>query len=126
MENYISVYTRNQAIEDGFLVDINSISPALDNLVKEHYKLPVCFTSTLWTVIDKAVKNKKWMNDLQGIIHDILWMSRVYKVSLSPSIVRFTVIITGAGRKKNHVLELQVHGGDEGEPVITVGYPQDF
>lgn len=123
---YISVYTRQQAIQDGFLVDINALSSDLDKLAKEHYKFPICFTAELWAVVDKAVKNKKWMNDLSGIIHDILWMSRAYKMTISPSAVRFTVIITGAGRKKNHVLELQVHGGDSGEPVITVGYPEDF
>lgn len=126
MENYISVYTRKQAIEDGFLIEINSLSPVLDKLAKEHYKFSICFTSALWAVVDKAVINKKWMNDLEGIIHDILWMSRAYKMTLSPSSVRFTVIITGGGRKRNHVLELHVHGGDEGEPVITIGYPEDF
>ena len=48
MEQYISVYTRQQAIEDGFLVAINSLSPKLDGLAKEHYKHPICFTSALW------------------------------------------------------------------------------
>ncbi|MEV4850478.1 DUF6573 family protein [Acinetobacter lwoffii] len=126
MEQYISIYTRQQAIEDGFLVAINSLSPKLDQLAKEHYKHPICFTSALWAVIDKAVKNEKWLNDLEGVIHDILWMSRAYKKPLSPSAVRFTVIITGAGRKRNHILDLHVHGGDQGEPVITIGYPEDF
>ena len=46
--------------------------------------------------------------------------------AICPSAVRFTVIITGAGRKRNHILELHVHGGDQGEPVITIGYPEDF
>lgn len=126
MEQYISIYTRQQAIEDGFLVEINSLSPELDKLAKEHYKHPICFTSALWTVVDKAVKNEKWLNDLKGVIHDILWMSRVYKTHLSPSAVRFKVIITGAGKKRNHILDLHVHGGDEGEPVITIGYLEDF
>ena len=90
MEQYISVYTRQQAIEDGFLVAINSISPKLDGLAKEHYKHPICFTSALWAVVDKAVKNEKWLNDLEGVIHDILWMSRAYKTHLSP--VRYVLL----------------------------------
>lgn len=59
MEQYISIYTREQAIEDGFLVAINSLSLELDCLAKEHYKHPICFTSALWEVVEKAVKNEK-------------------------------------------------------------------
>ena len=58
MEQYISVYTRQQAIEDGFLVAINSLSPELDKLAKEHYKHSICFTSALWAIVDKAIKMK--------------------------------------------------------------------
>ncbi len=75
MEQYISVYTRQQAIQDGFLVAINSLSPKLVWTGKRDI-ISILSVSLLRlrVVVDKAVKNEKWLNDLEGVIHDILWM----------------------------------------------------
>ena len=76
----IHSYSRAQAIEDGVLVDLSALSP----VCREHYKFPVACTAAVWAIVDKAVKNKKCYNDLNGVLHDILWMSKACKRVVNP------------------------------------------
>lgn len=115
-------YSRAQAIEDGVLVDL---SEKFGDLVREHYKVPVAVTASVWEIITKAVNNPRWMNDFDGVIHDILWMSRVYFRPLSESGRIFRVKIRGAGRKSLFDFKLVVGPGDEGEPVATISLPNE-
>lgn len=117
----ISVYTRKQALEDGFLIDL--MQDTMKEVCEQHYKYPIACTSGVWAIIDKAVKNKKYFNDYAGVVHDVLWMSRVNNRKLSESTIVFFVIITGAGRTKNHTFILNVGPGDNAEPVITIMLP---
>lgn len=117
---YISVYTRKQAIADGFLVDVSDM-----DIRKEHFKYPVAFTNTAWAIIDKAVKNKKWCNDLNGVLHDIFWMSKTYYRKLDSTTRIFKVIITGAGRKRNYDFKVICGPGDTPEPVFTFMLPNE-
>lgn len=118
----ISVYTRAQAIEDGVLVDLSAIVP---DVCRQHYKYPIACTAAVWAIIDAAVRNKHHMNSVAGIVHDILWMSRVYKRQISPDTVITRVTITGAGRKKIYDLKLVAGPGDNAEPVITLMLPEE-
>lgn len=121
MENVIYSYTRKQAIEDGVLVDLNQIIP-----IKESgYKYPVVCTSMVWGIIDKAVKNEKYCNDYEGVVWDILHMSRNYMIKRWQSGGIFRVIITGAGRKRTYDFKIECHGGDEGEPVLAIMLPEE-
>lgn len=118
----ISVYTRAQAIEDGTLADLSAIVP---DVCRQHYKYPVACTAAVWAIIDAAVRNKRYGNSVAGIVHDILWMSRVYKRQLSPDTVITRVTITGAGKKRLYDFKLVVGPGDNGEPVITLMLPEE-
>jgi hypothetical protein len=114
----IHVYTRAQAIEDGTLVDLSAVAP---DVCREHYKYPVACTSEVWGIIEKAVENEKHCNDLKGIIHDILWMSRKNIVqTIDESAVLFKVIITGVGPQKLLTFKIVCGPGDNGEPVLTI------
>jgi len=106
----ISSYSRAQAIEDGVLVD-------LTEKAKGYFKFPVAFTSTLWSVVEKAVANEKYCNDIEGVLHDIFWQAKV-KATSDP-VIRFAVIITGAGRSKVFALKYICGPGDTPEPVLT-------
>ena len=115
-------YSRDQAIKDGVLVDLSSTFPSEAGL----YKYPVACTSAVWDIVDKAVKNKKHMNDYSGVIWDILWMSRKNIVKrFDSSSHLFRVVIFGVGKKKNFVFKAICGPGDDGSPVITIMLPDE-
>ncbi len=118
--NAIFTYTREEAINDGVLIDLNKFIP-----IKESgYKYPVCCTFAVWAIIDKAVENKKYCNDFEGIIWDILSMSK-HGREISPSTNLFTVFIAGAGNKRNFTFKIICHPGDKSEPVLTILLPDE-
>lgn len=116
----ISAYTREQAIEDGVLVDVSDME-----IAKEHFKYPVAFTNAVWAIIEKAVNNKRWCNDLNGVLHDVFWMSKTYYRKLDSTTRIFRVIITGAGRKRNYDFKFVCSPGDTPEPVLTIMLPDE-
>ncbi|MBN2209824.1 MAG: hypothetical protein JW709_00365 [Sedimentisphaerales bacterium] len=121
--NLIYAYTRAQAIEDGVLIDATQGDFA--DISRQHYKYPIAMTTAVYALIEKAVHHPRWCNDVKGVWHDILWMSRVAARSLDESTRLFQVIITGTGRKRTHTLKIVCGPGDEGEPVLTVMLPNE-
>lgn len=119
----IHVYSRTQAIEDGFLVDL--MQDEMLEVCRQHYKFPIACTSTVFGIMQKAVENPRYRNDYACILHDMLWMSKVMKRQIDESTVIFRVIITGVGRQRNFDFKLQVGPGDKGEPVITIMLPNE-
>lgn len=113
-------YTRAQAIEDGMLIDFTNPESDTWQVCRQHYKFPIACTSAVFDIMQKAVENHRYCNDYAGILHDMLWMSKVMKRQINESTVIFRVIIAGAGRQRNYDFKLQVSPGDNGEPVITI------
>jgi hypothetical protein len=120
---FIEGCSRAQAIDDGFLVDLMQ-GDFLD-VCKQHFKFPIACTTTVFEIIKKAVENPKYANDYAGVLHDILYMSKVNSRSLSESIKLFQVIIRGAGRKQIYTFKLCCGPGDSREPVITIMMPNE-
>jgi hypothetical protein len=119
----IHTYTRAQAIEDGVLVDFTALESDTGDVCRQHYKYPIAATAAVFRIMEKAVNNRRYCNDYAGILHDMLWMSKVVARKLDPSTVVFRCIIQGAGRSKYYDFKLQVHPGDHAEPVITIMLP---
>lgn len=123
MEHFdvISSYSRAQAIDDGVLIDLMQDDQTA-KLCREHYKFPIACTAGVWELIQQAISHPKHGNDLLGVLHDILWMSRRNKkaVSNDGSTWLFEVIITGTGNQKIHTLKLVLGQGDDEEPVLTL------
>lgn len=119
----ISSYSRAQAIEDGALWDLMQDETA--EVCRQHYRFPIATTSAVFEIIRKAVENPRACNDYKGVIHDMLWMSKVMKRRLDDSTVLFRVKINGAGRKSLYEFKLTVGPGDHGEPVITIMLPDE-
>ena len=116
----ISSYTREQAIEDGILIDVTSIFPQCSEL----YRCPVAITIGVWGVLEQAVNNPLHCNDLNGLIWDLLYMSiRGVIKRIDPTEHLFQVIITGAGLNKYHTFRAICGPGDAAEPVITIMLP---
>ncbi|KKM27449.1 hypothetical protein LCGC14_1574610 [marine sediment metagenome] len=118
----ISRYTREQALEDGVLCDLSLVAP---DVCRQHYKWPIACTSAVWDIVDKAVNNKKHLNDINGVVHDMLWMSKMMKRTIDRSTVMFRVKICGAGRKSLYDFKLNVGPGDDAKPVITIMLPEE-
>jgi hypothetical protein len=123
MESFdvISTDSRAQAIKDGVLIDLMQDDQTA-KLCREHYKFPIACTAALWELIQQAISNKKHGNDLLGVLHDILWMSRRNKKAVSNDGCTwlFQVLISGTGQKSLHTLKLVFHQGDDEEPVLTL------
>ena len=115
-------YPRAQAIEDGVLVDLSSIAP---DVCRQHYKYPIACTASVWAIIEKARKNPRYMNDVNGIVHDLLWMSKVHARQETESTRLFQVIIKGAGRRSTFTFKMVCGPGDDAEPVLTVMFPEE-
>ncbi len=115
-------YSRRQAIEDGVLVDL--MQDKMAEVARSHYKYDIAATIEVFEIMNKAVQNKRHMNDFAGILHDMLWMSKVYKRQISETTVIFRVKIKGAGRRSVYDFKLVVGPGDDGEPVITIMNPE--
>ena len=122
-DDIISVYTRQDAINDGVLVDL--MPGELANVVRQHYKYPIACTASVWSIIETAVTNPKCYNDYAGVLHDILYMSKVSYTPQGDDTRLFTVIITGVGRRKYHRFKIVCGPGDLGEPVLTIMLPDE-
>ena len=94
-------------------------------VAREHYRHPIACTSAVFEIMQKAVENPRYCNSYAGILHDMLFMSRAYCRKVAASTVIFRVIIAGAGRQRNFDFKLTIHGGDLGEPVITISLPHE-
>lgn len=108
-------YSRKQAIEDGILVDLSKFKVA-----GEHYKFPVACTIRVWTAVQQAVEDKAAMNDLEGVLHDIFWMSRKSGRTISASTRIFEVILTRSTGPDTLDLQIVCGPGDNMEPVLTI------
>jgi hypothetical protein len=120
----IYAYTRKQAIADGYQVLLTDDHAKLAR--QAGWKYPVYLTRGVWDLIEQAVEAKKHCNDLSGVLWDVLFMAR-FGSNISEDTRAFTVIITGCGRKQNHLLYIQVGPTDidDPTPAITIMLPYD-
>ncbi len=117
----MTMYTREQQIEDGMLFQL----PV--DLTKDIYKYPVFVSCGVHDLVETAVKNKRYLNDYDGVYWDILHMSRAPKKP-TDSFKSFQVIITGTGRKRNHTMwmECVTHDWEAHATVITIYLPEEY
>ncbi len=122
----IYCYSRAQAIEDGVLVDVTDVARQVG------FRYPVAITCAL----DDRLQPSRHESgqDHNGRLWDALWVAAlsVRLKGRDTDTVPFTVAQQEIDPKdgKLHNVELRLWAvcgpGDEGEPVITIGFPQDF
>jgi hypothetical protein len=126
-EDLVYAYTRAQAVEDGEQV---LLTDELAQLAREAgWNYPIYITRSVWFLIEMAVANKKHHNDLKGVLWDVLNMAGFYaRANRSGNEIRFKVIITGASRKRNHVMVAQVGPTDidNPSPAVTIMFPEEM
>jgi hypothetical protein len=124
----IYAYTRSQAIEDGVLVDVTETAAEVG------FKYPTAVTAALWADIENIPEFYVW-EEPNGRLWDILWVAASNarsKARKDAKATRFTfevILHTGpTSDEKDWPIELvfDCGPGDQGEPVLTIGYASDF
>ena len=104
-EDLISSYSREQAIDDGVLVDVSSVAKEMG------IRYPVALSSGVfdecvsWSAEDDA--KAQWPRQTRVRFE----LNRVPR--------------PGMGEHRTVSLHAEVHGGDNGEPVVTVMLPNE-
>ncbi len=123
-------YSRKQALEDGQLVDMTEWGSAAKGF-HGGFTTPVAMTASVWAEVDR--KPMPRLQDVRGRAHDVLWMAslavrsglRSGRIGDGGGRVPFQVIMQ-VGRQKKHTYYVDLSGGDDGEPVVTIGKAEDF
>ena len=114
----ISVYTRQQAIEDGALVDVTEWASA-DKGFLGGFACPVVVTRALW----EAIGHKTINQDTRGRAHDVLFMASLAArraLAHNQEDASFTVHL-----RRGHIIKQRLYLVMDGDGV-TVGFPDDF
>lgn len=107
----VSVYTREQAIEDGVLVDVTELAQ------ETGFKIPVAFTAALWaTCTDEHGEGPER-------VRDVLWLAFIrvraaLRKQEGDGPFPFQVAIEGT----THRLWVVFHPAEG----FTIGHPEDF
>jgi hypothetical protein len=92
----------------------------LEEVSRQHFKIPVTLTDAVYDLIRRAAANQRWLNDEKGILHDILGMAVMTGRDVSPTERRFTVIIRGAGARRYWPMKLLLKQDNAGKPYLEV------
>lgn len=128
--NTIFGYTREQAIQDGVLIDVSNMAE------KAGFGIPVAVTYEVWNKYIKWTEedsNKQPAQDQPGRLWDVLWVLYVSIASKRSSgdlsSLRYCLkVIPRDGHSKSATeitLKSVIGEGDEGEPVITIMLPNE-
>jgi hypothetical protein len=131
----ISVYTRQQAIDDGVLVDVSDWAGPGPNGMMGGFRVPVVFTRALFELVDlDNAPDEPWARlarrrgeSTRGRAHDVLWMAALWaRRSAELDRFGFVVLITKANARARSVqsritLEARIDGDG-----VVIGFPEDF
>jgi hypothetical protein len=98
----------------------------LEEVSRQHFKIPVTLTDAVYDLIRRAAANQRWLNDEKGILHDILGMAVMAGRDVSPTERRFTVIIRGAGARRYWPMKLLLKQDNAGEPHLVVALADEL
>lgn len=113
----ISAYSREQALEDGALVDISKIASGVG------FQFPVAVTASVWSDISEGLALPSAAGQsVNGRVWDVVWMAKLaVNRATRRDTLRFEVII---GRKTQSYV-MKIGPGDTPAPVITIMRPED-
>jgi hypothetical protein len=87
-----------EMLQDGLLLDARLSQLGLDEVTRQHFKIPVTASDGVIDLMHRAVASD-WPNDYRGIWHDVLGMCVAGGKDISPTERLFTVIIRGVGKR---------------------------
>lgn len=107
--NHVHSYTREQAIEDGVLVDFSVLAK------EAGFSIPVAFTQGLMSDIGT--------DDIYGKAWDILFLAAIAARKSKGSMTTFKVTV---GKKIVDIWAIISGEGPGGAPVVTIMRPEDY
>ncbi|MBK8904511.1 MAG: hypothetical protein IPM53_25255 [Anaerolineaceae bacterium] len=90
---------RVEMLEEGQLVEARLNQLGLDEVTRQHFKIPVTASDSVVDLMQRAVASA-WPNDFKGLWTDILGMCVVTGKDISPTERQFSVIIRGVGQQR--------------------------
>jgi hypothetical protein len=89
------------------------------------FTVPVAVTAALWAAIKAIPDRLAGIADARGRLHDVLWMASL-AARRQPG-ASFAVRMPCRGTRKQTLRLLAAIGpGDDGAPVVTIGFPEDL
>ncbi len=125
---HLFAYTRSQAIEDGVLVDVS------DTAREAGFNIPVAVTRAVWNRLIALPDNYQGFQDERGRLWDVVSMARHYALRASDrDRVTMCVLVRdirkdlhdSARPPRKHFPIVAIGAGDQGEPAITIMFPDD-
>ena len=122
-KNIIHSYTREQALEDGFLIDVSRQASEAGVVV------PTAVTDAVWTeCIAITPEIEGTGQSVEGRIWDVVWMFSRRAKGARENTVKFKIHVR-YGPKERDVREVDLKAvigpGDNMEPVITIMLPHE-
>jgi len=122
-EDIIHSYGRQQAMEDGQLIELDP------KLAKEAgILLPIACTPSIWAIVNPTERLKKQGQSVTGRLWDLFsmfcWAARRNK---DTNEILFRCLFLEEGKRKPSLVTMKatIDGGDNGEPVITLMLPEE-
>ena len=115
----IVAYTRADALRDGVLVDVTPMAR------EAGFRVPVALTRAVWVGVVEPDETPG--QSVEGRLWDVLWMLHcaIRTGPRSGSIIRFQLYALIGGVSRLVTLKAVMGPGDEGEPVLTVMWPDE-
>lgn len=114
----IHTYSREQAIEDGVLVDVTPIAQ------EAGFKVPVALTDSVWARIEPSERDAQLGQSMEGRLWDVLMVLRA-RANTAADTVMFDVIVTEGGEQHTLHLKSVIGPGDNAEPVVTIMFEHE-
>lgn len=125
----IHSYTRQNAIDDGVLIDCSEHASEIG------FAVPVAITRAVYEDCvywgEDVQERSRFIQDESGRLHDVLWMAfSAFHSNRNEQGTMLTYSIhrqprPGCGQKKIVYLKANIGPGDNGEPVITIMQPHE-
>lgn len=115
---------RVEALRSGRLVGARLGRHGLDEVVRQHFKIPVTVSDGVYDLMRRAVEGP-WRNDWKGLLHDILGMCITGGKDISPTRREFTVIIWGVGNRRYYQMEARLETDERGEPYLAIALARE-
>ncbi len=124
----LSAYPRAQAIEEGVLVDVSETAR------EAGFTIPVAITRTVWERLVALPERYRGYQDEKGRLWDVIWMaSHAARRNRNSNRVTMCVHVRDIRKDlrdsmappRKHCPIVSIGGGDVGEAVITIMFPED-
>jgi len=113
-------YTREQAIDDGVLVNVSETAK------EAGIKYPTAVTRAVWCeIIEPDEKAKEHGESIAGRLWDVLFMFSMAARRSSGDIIQYRMLATKDGRQHTRTLKAVCSPGDTQAPVITIMLPDE-